>query len=514
MAPESAERPDGSPVTTPELELDLASLVDARGRDDVVRAILAAAASLLGGTSVVFALGPDGDAVLATDGVPPGLARAALVRGRLGSHLHGDEPSLVQPVREDDALGPLGRHAEVAVVSPLRTAAPWDALLVTLLQEPPSDDVLAAWSRRHAVARLALSHAALIDQTGDAERRIASLVTAVPDPLLVVGPHGTIRAMNPSAGEVLGLNPAFDLGSPALARIRSPELRELLATPEGGSADVEVAGAEPRILRARVVPIRRDDGSEGGRVLTMEDVTARREAERVKADLVAVIGHELRTPLTMIRGYAATLAKRADTMEAAARSRALGALHDQTGRLHRLIEDLLLVSGVERERAQLHLEEGDVREMVRRASGRAMDLQPDHRLELELPDAPLVMSVDETKVEQVLHHLVENACKFSEAGTTVTVALARASGGGCRVEVSDQGAGIFSGDQTTLFDRFRQVDGSSTRKHGGTGVGLYICKRLVEAHGGRIGVRSALGHGSTFWFTLPSEVPEDDQTSA
>lgn len=496
-----------------QLRSELDALADAGSSIEVAQVALRAAGSVLGGSGVVFGFDGSSPSLLASDGVPTGLARAALLRGSLDALLRPGELVVVEDARAEDALGALGRHAAVAVASPLTAGGDAVGLLITLLDEVPTQESLTAWRSFLPVAGLALAHVAIRARADVSARRIGSIVTTVPDPLVVVGRDGRFQAINPAAAEVLGLNPSFDVGVAAAERLRSPQLVELLATPDGGSEDVEVTGSEPRVLRARVVPIRRQDGTEDGRVLSLEDVTARREAERVKADLVAVIGHELRTPLTMIRGYSSTLSKRADDLKPEARQRALDALHDQTGRLQRLIEDLLLVSGVERERPALHSVEADVREVVSRAAGRAMDDHPSHRLELELPAGPVVMPVDETKVEQVLRHLVENACKFSDAGTAVTVAVRSEAHDGCRVEVRDEGEGIYSGDQATLFERFRQVDGSSTRQRGGTGVGLYICRMLVEAHGGRIGVRSALGHGSTFWFVLPARPPEDDQPS-
>ena len=494
-----------------QLRSDLDALVSATSAVEVAEIALRASGSVLGGSCVVFGFDGASRALLASDGVPTGLARAALLRGRLDDLLRPAGPTVVEDARGEESLGPLGRHADVAVVSPLATADGPGGLVVTLLDAVPTEESIAAWRGFVPIAGLALSHATLRGRAHVAERRITSIVTAVPDPLVVVGRDGLLRAINPAAAEVLGLNPSFDVGAPASERLRSAELVDLLATPDGGSDDVQITGSEPRVLRARVVPMRRPDGTEDGRVLSLEDVTARREAEQVKADLVAVIGHELRTPLTMIRGYSSTLSKRADDLAPAARQRALDALHDQTGRLQRLIEDLLLVSGVERERPSLHPVETDVRDVVSRAAGRAIDAHPSHRLELDLPASALVMPVDEMKVEQVLQHLVENACKFSDEDTVVTVALRREPEAGCRIEVRDEGVGIYSGDQGALFDRFRQVDGSSTRQRGGTGVGLYICRMLVEAHGGRIGVRSALGHGSTFWFVLPARPPEEVQ---
>jgi signal transduction histidine kinase len=125
-------------------------------------------------------------------------------------------------------------------------------------------------------------------------------------------------------------------------------------------------------------------------------------------------------------------------------------------------------------------------------------------LRTPVPQAPLQM--DRTKVEQILYHLIDNALKYSDAGTPVVVELAP-SDEELRVTVVDHGMGIFSGDLPRLFRAFGQLDSRSTRRHGGTGVGLYVCKTLVDALGGRIWADSTLGKGSKFSFTIPKVPP-------
>jgi signal transduction histidine kinase len=125
--------------------------------------------------------------------------------------------------------------------------------------------------------------------------------------------------------------------------------------------------------------------------------------------------------------------------------------------------------------------------------------------ELRAPAASVPLRCDRTKLEQVLHHLVDNAVKYSEPGAPVTVEL-RDEPDQVHLGVTDRGKGIFSGDLPRVFERFQQLDGSSTRSQGGTGIGLYIAKALVDAHQGTITARSALGKGSTFTVTLPKQL--------
>jgi two-component system phosphate regulon sensor histidine kinase PhoR len=263
---------------------------------------------------------------------------------------------------------------------------------------------------------------------------------------------------------------------------------------------LEVAlGTPARAFHASIRRVHSSDGRVLGRVMVLDDITTAREAAQIKADLVAVIGHELRTPLTVMKGYIRTLLRRGDEIEQSSRELALKALDSNSDRLERLIEDLLLMSAIETSRPTLHLEPADLCEVV---AARASD-----RVQVRRPRKELSVVVDRPKLEQILNHLIDNALKYSE-GAVVLEAVDR--GEEVEISVTDSGPGVFSGDIPLLFERFQQLDGSSTRAHGGTGIGLYICKRLVEALGGRIWCESRLGLGSKFAFTVPKDHPDDD----
>jgi signal transduction histidine kinase/HAMP domain-containing protein len=232
------------------------------------------------------------------------------------------------------------------------------------------------------------------------------------------------------------------------------------------------------------------------------------KANRLKSDFLANMSHELRTPLNSIIGFSDMLltqeigalnAMQQDFLETVARN----------GRhLLQLISELLDLSKIEAGHLQLVSESLDLRELLREAadSVRAQTEQRRHVLDLELPPSPLTVTADHVRVRQVLLNLLSNAIKFTPDGGKVRL-LGRREDGAVRVEVIDTGIGIAPEDQPKLFKEFIQVDASASRHYEGTGLGLALCKRLVELHGGRIGCESARGQGSTFWFTLPGPEP-------
>jgi signal transduction histidine kinase len=214
-----------------------------------------------------------------------------------------------------------------------------------------------------------------------------------------------------------------------------------------------------------------------------------------------MIGHELRTPLTIIKGFARTLLRRVETASPDDAREALKTIDVRAAQLERLIEDLLYVSKIESREASLRIEQVEVRELAQAVAEEIIGEYPEREVQLDIP-RKLSWPCDETKVSLVLRHLVDNALKYSEAPSP-DVGRASDDDDELRVDVIDKGLGIVSSDIPHIFERFKQVDASSTREHGGTGVGLYLCAQLVRVHNGRIWVDSTWGKGSTFSFALP-----------
>ncbi|MFI5392776.1 MAG: sensor histidine kinase [Myxococcota bacterium] len=229
------------------------------------------------------------------------------------------------------------------------------------------------------------------------------------------------------------------------------------------------------------------------------------ELNRMKDDFVAMVSHELRTPLTSIQGYIKTLRQLSSDLPSDQRDSFLEAADRQGDRLRRLIEQLLVVGRLETHVEPLavtpisvdRLATNVVDELRLGARGHVFDVRID-------PNLPRIRS-DEGKVHQILSNLAENALKYTPPDTCVGIAADPAVGG-IIVSVSDQGEGIPEEHRERIFERFYQVDGSATRRVGGTGLGLYICVKMAETLGGRIWLASSDEGGSVFSLFLP-EVP-------
>ena len=226
-----------------------------------------------------------------------------------------------------------------------------------------------------------------------------------------------------------------------------------------------------------------------------------REFDRLKDEFIAVISHELRTPLTSVYGAALTLQKR--DVHGKTREALLAIVSDEAARLARLLDDVLSASRLDAKTERFEIGPIDAAKVARAAVEAVRPrLAPGLVLDLVIePDLPPV-AADEDKLRQILINLRENAIKYSPDGGRVLIALSR-QGSVVRFEVQDQGLGIAEDELPHIFERFHRVDPNMTRGVGGTGLGLYICRELVEGMRGRMWVTSIEGAGSTFSFELP-----------
>jgi signal transduction histidine kinase/CheY-like chemotaxis protein len=264
--------------------------------------------------------------------------------------------------------------------------------------------------------------------------------------------------------------------------------------------DFELADVR-RAFQRQTGPVRDSAGELIGRIIVIREITAEREAARLKSELVATVSHELRTPLTGVLGFAELLMHHG--LDEDTRKRYLQTIHSEAQRLTALVDDFLDVQKIEAGRFTLALESFELSELLEHEVELFSAQSSSHELEFAAAEEPLAMVGDRNRVGQVIANLLSNAIKYSPAGGTVTI-TATPREGFARVQVSDTGLGIPADQQAQVFTRFFRVDSSDTREIGGTGLGLALCHEIVTAHGGRIGFESSEGVGSTFWFELPS----------
>ena len=228
------------------------------------------------------------------------------------------------------------------------------------------------------------------------------------------------------------------------------------------------------------------------------------ELSQLKANFIANISHELRTPLTHIKGYIELLVSESLGPITEEQKHALQVSQHSSGRLEGLIEDLIMVSLASRGEMSVKLDNIDIRRIaslaVKSFTEKAKDREINLRPEIG-EDLPLVQG-DAQKIGWALSQLIDNAIKFTSTGGSVTVSVKREGENLVVISVIDTGIGIAHSRLTEIFEPFHQLDGSSTRRYGGTGLGLSLVRQIVEAHGSMIDVQSVEGRGTTFKFPL------------
>jgi len=235
-----------------------------------------------------------------------------------------------------------------------------------------------------------------------------------------------------------------------------------------------------------------------------------KEVDRMRSGLLANVSHELRTPLASIKGFASTLLQPDVEWSEEEQREFLQAIHQESDRLTRIINDLLDMSRIDAGALKfLEMDNYQISEILDSINGRLVGLTEHHQLQVIVPESPLWVFADEMRIGQVLANLVDNATKFSKNGSLIIIE-AGLSDDQVIISVTDKGEGIPSKLLDRVFDRFYQAESIVTGRKSGTGLGLSICQGIIEAHGGKIWVESQVGKGSKFSFSLPVSKKEGE----
>ena len=437
------------------------------------------------------------------------LVLAAFISIRLGNRLARPILDMVNKVRSSDpdtvvAFSPVGTGDELEIL-----AQALDKRDAQLKQYRENDKFMLEQSeaRNHAV------------------------VDNLLDGIITINDKGIIDSFNPAAEKIFGYIKTEVLGRNIKVLMPEPYhqnhdayLSNYLTTGEKKIIGIgrEVSGKRkdgtvfPMDLSVNILKVR------GHNLFTgiIRDITERKQAEqqlikakekaeeanRLKSEFLNVMSHELRTPLTVMLGNLPLLADPADMPEAGEIAEIVADVYDSGLHLRQLINDLLDISKIEAGQMVLNLEPINIENIINDSIATIQILATKKKLNLEKFGSPACVTADPLRVKQILLNLMSNAVKFTDTGK-ISIEF-KPHQDKALIRVTDTGCGIDPAEQNLVFEKFTQVDGSATRAAEGTGLGLAITKKLVELHGGTIGVESVLGHGSTFWFSLPLAASE------
>ena len=331
----------------------------------------------------------------------------------------------------------------------------------------------------------------------EAEQRAeaAEALDSIADGVFLVDGHGAVRIWNAGAEAITGLRAADVRGR------RAGEIFEgwdQIASVGGSAPQTAPVTIDGRELWLSISGVPSSDGT----AYAFRDVTADRHLDRMKSDFVATVSHELRTPLAAVYGAALTLAERDFAGKEELRRDLVVQIAEQAERLSAIVDDILFVGKLEAGGLRLEPAVVDPVEIARAAVEAARARVGDAVVELDAMDGVPPLETDGGRLRQVLDNLLDNAVKYSPEGAAIVLRV-DADARWTRFAVADNGVGIPAAEQARIFEKFYRIDPHQTGGVTGTGLGLYVCRELVERMEGRLSVTSALGLGSTFVVELP-----------
>jgi two-component system, OmpR family, phosphate regulon sensor histidine kinase PhoR len=336
---------------------------------------------------------------------------------------------------------------------------------------------------------------------------VRAVLTALTDGLLVVDSSQHILICNPAFEQLYGQS-RIATGTALLDIVRDSDVIEPIraALDQARARVAEVTAPDrKKQLQLTAVPITQN-GEASGVVAVFHDISRLKQADEIRRDFVANVSHELRTPLSIFHGNLETLLEAGDLDEDETRH-IYEVMKRHSDRLNLLVNDLLSLARLESKEANLQLSEiklrdfleGVTRDWAKRLAGKNL------RLELKVPDNFPTLRVDERRLEEVVHNLLDNAVKYSHQNGRILIQTG-APDQEVVLSVRDEGVGIAANDLPRIFERFYRADRARSRELGGTGLGLSIVKHIAQLHGGRVEAESVVGQGTTIRVILPNPV--------
>jgi two-component system phosphate regulon sensor histidine kinase PhoR len=348
-----------------------------------------------------------------------------------------------------------------------------------------------------------------------------TIIGNIMDGIVFVDQHGSIALMNPVAEDLLGVKSFIAIGKHVTDLTGRREVTRALQEDHRLVADrkevvrtIEIHHAEQDLLYVKACTTKVLDyrGSAAGVLTVLQDVTSEYKSDQLKNQYLSIVAHELRTPLTGIKTFSTVMSKGALGELNAKQKEVMAAIREQSLRLEHQIDKLINLGQIDSNSFGQDLEDFDVDEFATTACAPFELVAKDRGIEIALVGlgGGIRAHADRTDLKRALQALIENAVKFTPDHGRVELRVGEQDGY-VTFTVADDGIGIDPRYHRRVFEKFFQVEDPLTRHHGGAGLGLFVARGIVEAHGSKIEVRSELGQGAEFSFRVKSASPVDDE---
>lgn len=366
-------------------------------------------------------------------------------------------------------------------------------------------------------AAIALHNARLYTQVSREKQRLDALLDTAADGILIIAPDHTIERCNPALARMLGVRGEEVRGTLHEALIQwdkrvqgqtleQAELGGWPLTPNSTlyiEGDLKRKGQHSLAVGITYSSLMSPEGKLVNILATVRDITHFREAEEIKSTFISIISHELKTPVALIKGYVGTLRREDAVWEREVIQDSLAVIEEEADRLTELIENLLDASRLQAGALKVNASDVNLVTLVEHIAERFSTQTTQHQIVVDFSAGFPIVLADENRLTQVISNLISNAIKYSKEGGEIRI-RGQARANQVVICVSDQGPGIAAEDIPHVFDRFyRSIDASRTTK--GAGLGLFLARAVIEAHGGRIWVDPKPGEGARICFSLPRD---------
>lgn len=491
--------------------------------DNLLARILRISAEMLAGQAGIIALRDEQGGWNVSASIGIGTAFLRYLESLLGSLPNQEDPSLFgldeinRVVQELTRFASLGLFTGVGLPLIVRDTVIGVIFIFRNYQGIFSGNDRALLQSFADQTAIAVRNAQLYTQIRREKQRLDALLDSAADGIMILAPDHRIERCNPAFARLVGIPIEYIPGQ------RHEDVIRLVKT-EGITLEQAEAGGWPLTPNATLyvegdmdrsngislpvgityAPLLNLDGTLTNLIATVRDITRFREAEELKSTFISVISHELKTPVALIKGYVSTLRREDASWDRAVVQDSLEVIEEEADRLTELIENLLDASRLQAGGLSITLADVALDALAARLAERFQTQTDQHKIRVDFPPEFPVIMADEDRISQVISNLLSNAIKYSPEGGEITIS------GQVRPEhvivcIRDQGPGICPEDIPHVFDRFyRSGDAKRTTK--GAGLGLYLARAVVEAHGGRIWVDPKPGEGARLCFSLPREI--------